>query len=33
MEKIEISDKDNKILELIERIVTDGVDKEIKKGI
>lgn len=33
MEKIEISDKDNKILELIERIVTDGVAKGIKKGI
>lgn len=33
MERIEISDKENKILELIERIVTDGVAKGIKKGI
>lgn len=33
MERIEISDKENKILELIEKIVSDGVAKGIKKGI
>lgn len=33
MEKIEISERESQLLELIEQLVTDGVAKGIKKGI